>query len=140
MIETKLTSSIVLYPRDRRSRDKLFLSCLSKSITLFITFGLWLLERMTRPFRGHLLTDLDLGVLLTFKKKLSLLITFQQWVLELWYLIWTFLEIRSKDILFCSCNIFVLPLKLAIIGCIWVSQTQLVLIICFVGYILNIFC
>ena len=50
-----------------------------------------------RPFRGYhyfLPCDLDLVVWPIFLKTLTLLITFEQWVLELWYFTWVFLVMR----------------------------------------------
>ena len=46
--------------------------------------------------------NLDLGVWLTFLKTLTLLITFEQWVIEIWYFTWVFLVIRP----FCGYHYF----------------------------------
>ena len=107
-----------LCPRDRRSGSILFLSCLSFCYSGILSFcpPLWNFNiaynfwtvcaralifhisfHVIIPFRGYhyfLPCDLDLGVWPIFLKTLTLLITFEQWELELWYFTWVFLVIR----------------------------------------------
>ena len=61
-----------LCPRDRRSGGILFLSCLSFCHSVILSFC-----------RSVFLSE-----------TLTLLIIFEQWVLELWYFIWVFLVLR----------------------------------------------
>ena len=101
----------------------LFLSCrsfchsflLSETLTLLITFEQWVLKLwyfkwvffVTRPFHG-ILCDKNFPwvplcftmwlwpwSLTCFLKTLTLLITFEQWVLDLWYFTWVILVTRS---------------------------------------------
>ena len=51
---------------------------------------------MIRPFRGfHFFLPCDLYLWTHILKTLTLLITFEQWVQELWYFMWVFLVIRT---------------------------------------------
>ena len=62
--QVKSIHDLFLCPRDRRSGGILFLSCLSSCHSVI------------------------------FSETLTLLITFEQWMLELWYFTWVFLVIR----------------------------------------------
>ena len=106
------SNCLFLCPRDRRSGGILFLSCLSfchyvilsSSLKLQLANNFWtvsaraLIFHMSIPcdktFRGyHYLWPWPWS-LTYFLKTLTLRITFEHWVLELWYFTWVILVIR----------------------------------------------
>ena len=109
---------IFLCPRDRRSEGILFLSCLSFCHSVILSFcpllwnlnlanNFWTVIAIDVIFHMNIPCDktfpwVPLFFTLVpwpwsftlFLKTLTLLITFEQWVLELWHFTWVFLVMR----------------------------------------------
>ena len=112
LLFSAMTCGLLLFlcPRDRRSGGILFLSCLSFCLPLWnlnLANNFWKVSARALIFHMSIPRDKTFQwvplfftlwpwpwSLTYFFKTLTVLITFELWVLELWYFTWVFLVIR----------------------------------------------